>query len=120
SIGYKAELLATVCSLFLKADAERKLRPNQKHIAERCRILLEGFANVGINALVDEATGFQEIRDRKALQEILRRYIDGKLYEWTKTFPTEFFKEIFRLKRWEWKAGKMPSLVGRYINDLVY
>ncbi len=120
SIGYKAELLTSVCRLFLKADAERKLRPNQKHIAERCRILLEGFATVGINALVDEATGFQDIRDRKALQEILKRYIDGKLYEWTKTFPTEFFKEIFRLKKWEWKAGKMPSLVGRYINDLVY
>ncbi|HEY5811269.1 MAG TPA: P63C domain-containing protein, partial [Terrimicrobiaceae bacterium] len=45
---------------------------------------------------------------------------DGKLYEWTKTFPTEFFKEIFRLKQWEWNAGKMSPLVGRYINDLVY
>lgn len=120
SIGYRAELLTSVCSLFLKADAARKLRPNQKHIAERCRVLLEGFANVGINALVDEATGFQEVRDRKALQEILKKYIDGRLYEWTNTFPTSFFKEIFRLKQWEWKAGKMPSLVGRYVNDLVY
>ena len=32
----------------------------------------------------------------------------------------EFYKEIFRLKSWVWNAGKMPGVVGKYTNDLVY
>jgi hypothetical protein len=80
---------------------------------------MRALANVGIVALVDEASGYQEVRERKALQEI-RRYVDGKLYEWTLTFPMEFFKGICRLKGWKWNGGKMPSVTGRYINDLVY
>ena len=73
-----------------------------------------------IIALVDEATGYQDVRDRQALQEILKQYIDGRLYEWTRTFPMDFFKEIFRLKGWEWNAGKMPPVVGKYVNDIIY
>jgi hypothetical protein len=32
----------------------------------------------------------------------------------------EFYKEIFRLKKWNWNAGKMPGVVGKYTRDLVY
>lgn len=36
-----------------------------------CDILMRGLAHVGIVALVDEATGYQEVRDGMALQAIL-------------------------------------------------
>ena len=120
SMGYRAELLPAVCNVFLDAKDAGALRDNQKHIAKQCEILVRGLAVVGITAMVDEATGYQEVRDRLALQQILEKYISGALLEWTKTFPLEFYKEIFRLKAWEWKAGKMSPLVGRYTNDLVY
>jgi len=86
----------------------------------QCEILVRGFAIVGINALVDEATGYQDVRDRQALAEILKKYIDGELYKWTETFPLALYKEMFRLKGWAWDNGKMPSVVGHYTNDLVY
>jgi hypothetical protein len=120
SMGYRAELLPAVCNVFLSAKESGKLRGNQRHIAKQCEILIRGLAVVGVTGLVDEATGYQEVRDRQALQQILEKYISGALLEWTKTFPLEFYKEIFRLKGWEWKAGKMSQLVGRYTNDLVY
>lgn len=120
SMGYRAELLPAVCNVFLDAKDAGALRDNQKHIAKQCEILVRGLAVVGITAMVDEATGYQEVRDRLALQQILEKYISGALLEWTKTFPIEFYREIFRLKQWEWKAGKMSPLVGRYTNDLVY
>ncbi len=75
---------------------------------------------VDVQRHVDEATGYQEIRDREALQEILQKYISGALLEWTKTFPIEFYKGIFRLNGWQWNGGKMPSVVGTWTNDLVY
>jgi hypothetical protein len=120
AFGYRAQILPMVCHAYLDAKEADVLHRVQKHVAEICKIVQRGFAVVGIVALVDEATGYQEVRDRLALQEILRKYISGALYEWTLTFPLEFYKEIFRLKGWEWKDGKMPGVVGKYTNDLVY
>jgi hypothetical protein len=125
AVGYDAKLLPMVCEVYLQLRdtclEERRDIPRQyKHIVKACDLLMRGLANVGIIALVDEATGYQEVRDRQALQEVLRHYIDGKLYEWTLTFPMEFFKGIFRLKGWNWNAGKMPQVVGKYVKDLVY
>ena len=120
SYGYRADMLPAVCNIFLDAQDNLKLRDNQQHIAKKCQMLIRGLAVVGITALVDEATGYQEIREREALQEILQKYISGALLEWTKTFPLEFYKEIFRLNKWTWNGGKMPGVVGTWTNDLVY
>ena len=66
ALGYRAELLPQVCNVYLQAKYAGKLTPNQEHIAEQCLMLLNGFATVGIIALVDEATGYQYDRPRKA------------------------------------------------------
>jgi P63C domain len=118
--GYEAVILPEICDAVLEARNAGKLNYQQEHIAKQAEILVRAFAKVGIIALVDEATGYQEIRDRQALAEILKKYIDGALYEWAKTFPIALYKEIFRLKGWAWNNGKMPQVVGHYTNDLVY
>lgn len=118
--GYEATILPDVCDLVLRARQEGKLNPQQVHIAEQCEILVRAFAKVGIVALVDEATGYQEIRDREALQEILKRYISEELLKWVRTFPMEFYRQIFRLKGWNWNDGRMSPIVGSIVNDLVY
>lgn len=120
AFGYQAKILPLVCHVFDDAKSAGALTRNQLHIAEAAKIIDRGFSIVGIVALVDEATGYQEVRDRQALREILRQYISGALYNWAATFPLAFYKEIFRLKGWEWNAGKMPGVVGKYTNDLVY
>lgn len=122
SIGYKAELLPSVCNVFLDANDKGKLTGNQEHIADRCKILIRGLATVGIIALVDEATGYQEIRDRLALQKILDKYLLKEYAAWAKRFPDEFYELMFKLNGWQY-AGmgvKRPGIVGRYTNDLVY
>jgi hypothetical protein len=119
--GYEATILPEICEAILKArNSEKGLNYQQAHIAKQAEILLLAFAKVGIIALVDEATGYQEVRDRQALAEILKKFVDGELYKWTKTFPLALYKEIFRLKGWPWNNGKMPQVVGHYTNDLVY
>lgn len=122
SIGYKAELLPQVCGVFIDADEAGDLQPNQKHIADKCKILLRGFATVGIIALVDEVTGYQYNRSRKALEEILEKFISKELRKWAKTFPDEFYENMFRLRGWRYVpwSVKRPSVVGRYTNDLIY
>jgi hypothetical protein len=125
AVGYDALLLTMVCEVYLKlrdsyVDLGRPVPRNYRHIIKECDFLMRAMATVGIIALVDEATGYQEVRDRRALQEVLKHYIDGKLYEWTLTFPTEFFKGICRLKGWPWNNGKMPSVTGKYIKSMIY
>jgi hypothetical protein len=86
-------------------------------------MLMRGLARVGIIALVDEATGFQYVRDRMALQAILDKYIGKELAAWVKRFPDEFYDEIYRLRRWERKSGpssRRPILIGQFTNDIVY
>jgi hypothetical protein len=107
---------------FLDAAESKAVRPNQFHIVERCKILIRGLARVGIIALVDEATGYQEVRDRLALQAILDRFLRKELAAWAKRFPDEFYEQMFRLKTWQWRGMSVnrPSVVGKYTNDLVY
>ena len=120
AFGYQAQILPLVCHVFADAKEAGALAKSQLHIAAAAKIIDRGFSVVGIVALVDEATGYQEIRDRQALQEILRQYISGALYNWAATFPLELYKEIFRLNGWKWNAGKMPGVVGTWTNDIVY
>jgi len=121
--GYEAEYLAKLCFAVMDAERAGILQAQQKHIAKQCRILIEGFSVVGINALVDEATGYQEIRDKTALQKILEKYVKDEWAKWTRRFPHEFYKQLFRLKNvgFQPEEGKLkPSYVGHWTNDVVY
>ena len=60
--GYNALLLPMVCEVYLEAREAGALTQQQDHIADACKILYRGLARVGIVALVDEATGYQEDR----------------------------------------------------------
>lgn len=122
SIGYRAELLPKVCGVFLDADEAGEIASNQKHIVDRCKLLIRGFAEVGIVALVDEATGYQEVRDRQALQKILEKFIAKELQPWIKTFPDEYYENMFRLRGWDYKPldTSRPGVVGKYTNNFIY
>ncbi len=119
--GYPATILADICEAVLDAKESGALRVQQEHIAKRCKILMRGFSRVGIIALVDEVTGYQRIREKRALATILERWVVNEKQPWTRTFPYEFYEQIFRLKGWPGPEGvKRPSVIGTYTNDLVY
>jgi len=120
--GFPAEILPQICEVWLNARDSKALLRNQLEKAKKAEILMRGLAQVGIIALVDSATGYEEIRDKNALEKILDLYISKEFSAWAKRFPDEFYKEIFRLRRWEWKGMSVnrPQLIGKYTNDLVY
>src|SRR5207253_10547724 len=106
----------------LGKDKKGQVPGQFRHIIEACDMLMRGLARVGIVALVDEATGYQEIRDRQALQLILDKFLRKELAAWAKRFPDEFYFHIARLRGWEWKGRKFnpPQIVAYYTNDFVY
>lgn len=125
--GFDATLLPKVCEVYLKLRDESlakdgKVPAQYAHIIKACDALMRGLAEVGIIALVDEATGYQYVRDREALQEILEKYLRKELAVWVKTFPDEFYKEMYRLRGWEWRGmhvNRISACAG-YTRDLVY
>lgn len=122
-MGYRAEVLADICDVFLEARKTVDLSPRQQIIAEQCEILMRSFARVGIIALVDEATGYQYDRERNELQKILKAYISEELLPWQKRFPDMFYKELFRLNGWDYTVNgikKRPGVIGKWTNILVY
>ena len=122
ALGIKAELIPAVCDVWLKARDADVLTERQLMIAREADLLMRGLAHVGIAALVDEATGYQGIRDSEALQQILDKYLRKEFAAWAKRFPDEFYKEMFRLRGWQWRGMHInrPSVVGKFTNDLVY
>jgi hypothetical protein len=129
--GYEATALADLCDAVLEA---RKVKKTDKsayfnyqidHIADQCEVLVRSFARVGIIALVDEATGYQDVRAKDALAKILEAFITKELRKWVRTFPTDYYKELFRLRGWKFPnlpadQRKRPILVGNLTNNVVY
>jgi hypothetical protein len=122
AFGFEATILAELCEAVLAARAAGVLQKQQEHVAARAEILLRGFARVGIIGLVDEATGYQADREWNALQAILDRYLRREFAAWAKRFPDEFYKQMFRLRGWNWKGMKVnrPQCVAAYTKDLIY
>ena len=120
--GYEAEILPDICDAVLSARDAGALRADQMHIAKHCEILVRGLARVGIIALVDEATGYQRDRAANALARILEAFIAKELQPWVRTFPPEFYEEMFRLRGLDYKADtvKRPQYFGVLTNDVVY
>ena len=117
--GYPATLLVDLCNAIIEAKEKGKTSERQQPIVDRALMLIRGLATVGIIALVDEATGYQEIRSKRALATILEKFIAKDLQPWTRTFPYEFYQQIFRLKGWPGPDGiKRPSVIGHYTNDI--
>jgi len=120
--GYKAELLPKVCNVYLRARDDDKLLPSQRHLGNAADILIRGLAEVGIIALVDEATGYQKDRSRDALAKILEAFVAKELQPYVKKFPAEFYEEMFRLRGlpFDPSSVKRPPYFGHLTNDIVY
>ncbi|MFC1455710.1 P63C domain-containing protein [Microvirga arabica] len=120
--GYEATILADLCDAILAARREGVLQKQQAHIADRAEILVRGFARIGIIALVDEATGYQNERARDALAKILEAFIAKELQPWVKTFPSDFYDEMFRLRGLKYPNDSVqrPQYFGVLTNDIVY
>lgn len=120
--GIKAEMIPKICDIWLDARSSGVLGPRQVSIAAKAEILVRGLANVGIVALVDEATGFQYVRAKDSLNKILEAFIAKELRKWVKTFPIDYYRELYRLMNWQFNEDSQakPSYVGKLTNDFVY
>lgn len=120
--GYNALILPKICDVYLTARLDNVLTKSQLPLAAVSEILVRSFSKIGIIALVDEATGYQDKRTRDALQQLLSIYLTEEKLKWAKTFPNEFYKHLFRLRGWQYNPldQRKPKIVGKLTNQIVY
>jgi len=125
--GLPTDLLIDVCRGLVSAleasqkeIPEVKLTPRQISMAVKSSMFLVSCAKVGLDALVDEATGYQEFRESDALQVKLRAYLENEMRKWEKTFPDDLWVEFGRLTNWQGSVTHRPKYWGHLVTQLIY
>jgi hypothetical protein len=121
--GFNAEMLVDVCEGMLEARTQGALKTaRQAVVAAQCEMILRGLAKTGIVALIDEATGYQNLRPADGLRNYFDMILRRDLVAWFKRFPDEYYENIYKLKGWPWSgmAKNRYSVVAHYTNDLMY
>lgn len=110
--AYDAQALVDVCRALSRLRREGKLHHKQEHLADRAQLILEALAGVGVAALVDEATGYQDRRPPGALQRLLAMFVRDKakdgLAEWELCWPESLDRKLCALYRQPFEPGKRP------------
>jgi hypothetical protein len=127
AIGYNALLLPKVAELYLKLrddtlTARGTIPARHLPYIRASDLLIRGLANVGIIALVDEATGFQSQRAKDALAKIFEQFIAKELQPYVKKFPDEFYENLYRLRGLTFVKDyhKHPKYFGTLTNNIIY
>jgi len=121
AVGITTEHFELICRGYVRALYEgANLTDRQREIAIRCAMLTAGLARTGLDALVDEATGYQYERAEDALQVKLRAFIAEELRAWEKTFPDELWEEFGRLTGWKTPLQSRPKWWGKLVTELIY
>lgn len=119
--GIPAEMLTEICNVLLEARRAGVLTGAQEQIAMQAEIVIQAFANIGIIALIDEATGFQIHRGKDALRLLVAHYLAEGLQKWTKMFQDDFFEGLDSLYgNPSTESNKRPQYYGKFINTYVY
>jgi hypothetical protein len=93
--GYDVTILIDLCKAVTKAEAEKRLLPNQANVAKQAHIILNASAKAGIKGLVYALAGYDATR-----QEIIasfKMYVQEEAREWEREFPELLYQEWYRL-----------------------
>lgn len=121
AFGIEASLLPKICNVYLKLRDEDKLVPSQVPLSMQAEILVRGLAEIGIIALVDEATGYIEEKRKEEYRELFQAFIREQAREYESEFPKLFTDNLYRLYGLEQRTpGKHPQFFGKITRKYIY
>jgi hypothetical protein len=119
--GMTASAFIDICRAYSRARDTGALKTeSQTAIAIRASMLLAAFAKGGIEAAIDEVTGYQYERAPDALQTKLKLFLAEEMRPWERTFPDELWIQFGRLTRWQGPIHSRPKYWEKLVNELVY
>lgn len=126
--GLSADTFIDLCQGFVRAMEANlspgydgpKMTARQFEMALKASMFLSSCAKVGLDALIDEATGYQFERAEDALQVKLHAYLEKEVRQWEKTFPDQLWEEFARLTAWNKPINQRPKYWGKLVWELIY
>lgn len=105
-----ASTVIAICSAYVQARDNGELRKNQEHLARAASSFIVRAAETGLAALIDEATGYEAIRQRGDLARVFREAAGV----WELTFTPDLARALCRLgiagdKYRTWAEGSYPA-----------
>ncbi|MGN7409441.1 P63C domain-containing protein [Sporosarcina sp. SAFN-010] len=119
---YDANTIPIICDLYMEAEKQGLITKNQEHVLEKAKVLLRSLAKVGITALIDEATNYQDVRGKDELQLLLEQFIAEELRPYSKEFRSEYFEQLFKLYGvpYDPTTSKRPLYFAKFTRKYVY
>lgn len=120
-LGIEAERFADLCGAIAQAFGDGRLQERQNELGRRALAITVGLARRGIEALIDEATGFQKLRADDELRTKFGLYLRDELAPWERVFEPEFYAELARVYRWKLTEGSQrPRFMASFTRQFVY
>jgi len=115
-------VLTDVIRAGMVAHSQGKLTKQQEHIGRRCVEIGTALIGVALVALIDEATGYQHVREPDALQDLYGRLIRETEATWERRFHPEYYRALCGLFGFQYgnRHRPLPSIIGRITETYVY
>lgn len=107
--GYEAEQFLDVCAAYVDALSKGTLHHKQVRVARAATGIVLACSKVGIVALIDEATGYQDVRAKDELGKRLQRYLRDEAAHWERTFPPSLVVALGPLYGFRYVGGRYPT-----------
>lgn len=119
---YDANTIPIICDMYMEAEKRGLITVSQQHVLDKAKILLRSLARVGITALIDEATNYQNMRGKDELQILLEEFISEELRQYSKEFRSEYFEQIFRIygRPYDPTTNRRPKFFAWFTRTYVY
>lgn len=124
TFGNRAKTLVKI-SIFLR-NVKDLLPEKSKFISDNASKIIDEFAVEGIEAVVFRITGYDNLRERIAIEKVLGSVVAPEIREYARRFDTWFYEETYRLKGWDYepiRTGKIRntnSQLGVITMDIVW
>lgn len=117
--GRDAEWFVDVLQSYVDAFFAGELRADQAPLARNAAKVLRALSKVGIIALIDEATGYEAVKEGGALRQLFDRLFRRDRADWKQMFPPSLITELVKLHGHTWAGGSHPRFLGN-VNERIY
>ena len=111
--GYDRNFFVDLCDAYADTFAAGELHVQQEGIARTCIAVIRSLAKVGIDALIDEATGYQKVRANDYLQRLFEHSLREEATKWQLTFPKSLARALAPLWGVSYTDGPHPRELQR-------
>lgn len=124
--GIVASDFVALLDAYVDAGLNGLLRANQIHLARNAAATLKALQRVGLDALIDEATGYERVKGDDLLAQRMQAYLRDHRGPYRITWPQALRNELLRLygyagdgtKRWpQWMRSPIDKIYRTIYGD---